>query len=135
MASKVRQNAASDITRILEDINGCWLEGHPERLEDYFHQDMVIAALGQKVGGRGREACVQSYRGFIDQATIIYYRESDRTIDVCGDTAVACYRFEMSYRMNDQQHHDVGYDLFVFSRQEERWWAVWRTIIPMKSMA
>jgi hypothetical protein len=131
MTSQVNKKAVDDINRLLKNINQSWRQGRWEQLEKCFHQDVVIAAPGIKGGGRGRKACVQSYRDFIGQADILDYRESDLTVDMWGDTATACYRFEISYRMNEQQYHDVGYDLFVFSRQAGEWLAVWRTIIPM----
>jgi hypothetical protein len=28
------------------------------------------------------------------------------------------------------EHHDEGHDLFVFTRERGKWFAVWRTIIP-----
>jgi hypothetical protein len=130
MASATKRNQAEDIERLLKTINQSWLEGRWEDLEDSLHQDMVITAPGLKAGGRGREACIQSYRNFAARAEILDYRESDRAIDVWGDTAVASYRYEMSYRLSDQEHHDTGYDVFVFSRQEGKWRAVWRTIAP-----
>jgi hypothetical protein len=123
--------ARKEIRQIITAINQSWLQGHPQRLERYFHPDMVIAAPGLKVVGRGRDACVQSYRDFIGRAVILDYHESDWSIDVWGDTSVASYRYQISYQMNGQEHRDTGHDLFVFIKQKGKWQAVWRTLISI----
>jgi len=130
MASEIGQNTREEIRKLLGNISDTWIKGRPEELEEYFHEEMVIAGPGFKGGGRGKTECVQSYKDFVTHAAIRNVKESDHLIDVWGDTAVASYRFEIDYELNGQEHHDVGHDLFVFARQEEKWLAVWRTVIP-----
>jgi ketosteroid isomerase-like protein len=125
------EKTREEIRRILKNITAAWAGGHPGKLQEYFHDDMVIAQPGLGVRGRGKRACVDSYRQFIGQATIRGIKECDHHIDAWGDTAVASYRFEIDYRMGGQEHHDSGVDLFVFIRQEGTWLAVWRTILPL----
>ena len=131
MTANSEDNAQEEIRQILKKINEAWVNGNPEKLQEYFHEDMVIAQLGFGRVGTGRQACVQSYKDFISRAVVLDVRESDHTVDVWGDTAVASYRFELDYEMNREKHHDEGWDVFVFNRHKGIWHAVWRTIIPL----
>jgi hypothetical protein len=130
MTSDNEGNAQVEILQLLKKINEAWVHNRPEELEEYFHEDMVIARPGFRGGGRGKDVCVQSYRDFISHATVREVQESNHQIDVWDDTAVASYRFEMHYQINEEEHHDSGVDLFVFARQKGTWRAVWRTIVP-----
>jgi uncharacterized protein (TIGR02246 family) len=116
------------VRRAVLEIGKAWLTGHPEKLHDFFHADMVIVGPGYQELGRGREACVLSYEEFLRSATIHEYRESPPVVRVWGDTAVAHYDWEMAYEVNGQASREVGADLFVFARQDGRWLAVWRAL-------
>ncbi len=118
------------IRGLLRRINNAWLTRHTEELEDCLHLEMVIAAPGLQVRGEGREACIRSYDDFMGAAVVDEFRESEPAIDVCGDTAVATFGWEMAWTMHGRTDREKGHDLFVFSRQDGRWWAVWRTILP-----
>jgi ketosteroid isomerase-like protein len=119
----------SEIQEIVEKINRAWAEDHVEDLARYFHENMVIVA--PEFGGRleGREACVESYREFTGRAKVNDLRLKDISIDVCGSTAVATYQFAVTYTMNDARHRNIGWDVFVFTHENDRWWATWRTMI------
>ncbi|UCE19548.1 MAG: nuclear transport factor 2 family protein [Gemmatimonadota bacterium] len=132
MIFNAEQQAREEIRQILKRINGAWMNGHPERLQDYFHDDMVISQLGIGRIGIGRQACIQSYEDFINRAVVKKITESDHTIDVWRDTAVASYTYEIDYEMNGEEHSDSGQDVFVFIRDEGNWLAVWRTLVPSK---
>ena len=131
MDSDIKQDAHEEIRQLLRSISDAWSKGHPEELEEYFHENMLIVQPGSQGGGRGKRECVDSYKDFVSHATIREFKESDQTIDVWGDTAVASYKFEMAYEMRGEVHKDSGYDLFVFSREKGKWLVVWRTILPV----
>lgn len=131
MSSQTGENLSEEIRQVLRSINDAWIRGRLEELGQYFHEDMVITDHGFQGGGSGREACVQSYKDFVSQATIHMVKESEHVIHVWGDTALATYAFEMEYEMNGKNYHDTGRDLFVFTRTGKTWQAVWRTIIPV----
>ena len=78
----------------------------------------------------GRAACVASYREFVQTATIHHYHETEPEIDVVGDTAVATYRFAITYSIDTTDFDESGWDLFVFVRAGQTWQAIWRTIVP-----
>ena len=71
------------------------MKGRPEKLEEYSHEDMVIAFPGFGRRGVGKRACVERYEAFVSEATIRDLKESQPLIDVWGDAAVASYRFEL----------------------------------------
>ena len=120
-----------EITRILKEINRAWTSGKAGELDQYFHEDMIIAQPDFGVRGEGKNACVNSYREFAGMANIQGFKESDHVVLVWGDTAVASYKFEIEYELDGQAHQDSGYDLFVFARQDGTWLAAWRTILPV----
>ncbi len=131
MASDIKQDAHEEIRQLLRSINDAWSKGHPEELEEYFHENMVIVQIGSQGGGRGKRECVDSYKGFVSHATIREFKESNHDIVVWTNTAVASYKFEMTYEIGGETHNDSGYDLFAFSREKGKWLAVWRTILPV----
>jgi hypothetical protein len=123
------------IRRLIRRINNAWLTRHTDELAECLHPAMVIAAPGLQGRVEGREACIKSYDDFMGAAVVDEYRESEPTVDVCGDTAVATFGWEMAWTMNGRSHREKGHDLFVLARQDGRWWAVWRTMLAAPSQA
>jgi len=78
----------------------------------------------------GRDRCTKSYQDFVDQGRVFDLKQSDPAIDVFGNSAVASYRFEISYEINGQLVEEAGRDLFVLVRDGETWKAIWRTLLP-----
>ncbi|MGH2374379.1 MAG: YybH family protein [bacterium] len=115
---------------LLRKINDAWVKGDPDDLSQYFHEDIVIVAPRFQGIERGREACVRSYKEFTSQARTHEYVESDAAIEQWDDTAVATYRYDITYEMDGTVYRESGWDVFVFRRDNERWRAVWRTLIP-----
>jgi uncharacterized protein (TIGR02246 family) len=118
----------SDVRQVLARINNAWRTGDLDRLGDCFHPDMVIVGPGYQELGRGREACVASYRDFLRASTVRAYRESNLAVSEWGGVAVATYEWEMDYEQGGRRHREVGTDLFVFQRQGQTWLAVWRAV-------
>jgi ketosteroid isomerase-like protein len=118
------------IRAILAGIAAAWRGGRFEDLRAYFSEDMVIVPPGFASRVEGREACLASYRDFVNYATITEYRESEPTIDVRGEAAVATFGWEMAWEVGGRPSRESGHDLFVFAREDGRWLAVYRTLIP-----
>jgi hypothetical protein len=117
-----------DVRRVLERINDSWRSGQLDQLGDCFHADMVIVGPGYQEMGRGRDACVASYRAFLRDCVVRAYRESNLTVREWSGVAVATYEWEMDYEQGGGLHREAGTDLFVFERQGEEWLAVWRAV-------
>ncbi|MFH1943285.1 MAG: nuclear transport factor 2 family protein [bacterium] len=133
MITPNRNAVRIEIEQALKNINSAWSKGRFEELEKYIHKDFIIAQPGFQHRGVGRETCIQSYRDFVSNATIHDFKESDFTIDIWGETAVASYRFEMDWEMNDKHFQESGHDLYVFIQKNNQWQAVWRTLTPQIS--
>jgi uncharacterized protein (TIGR02246 family) len=128
MTSAEHSKDREAVRSLIQRINDAWRQGRLEELADYFHPDIVLVFPGFSGRGEGRAACVQSYVDFLGSATVHEYTESDHHIDVWGDTAVASYRFVMAWEMGGKHYREAGHDLFVFSRDQGQWRAVWRTL-------
>lgn len=126
------RQVGEEIERIVRAINVAWVHGDAGDMAAYLDEQMVIVHPGFQERLVGREACIESYREFASQATIHSYDESEVTVDVRGETAIASYRYETVYEMDGETYHDVGHDLFVFLRGDGSWRAVWRTLIPQE---
>jgi ketosteroid isomerase-like protein len=130
VSNGAQEDAHDAIRRSLKDISAAWLNGQPERLGAYFHEDMVIVAPRFQERVAGRAACVASYAEFVGAAVIHDYHETEPDVHVVGDTAVATYRFSIAYSIDTTDFEEAGWDLFVFARSGDAWQAVWRTIVP-----
>ncbi|MBN1824634.1 MAG: nuclear transport factor 2 family protein [Candidatus Eisenbacteria bacterium] len=119
-----------ELLALLDRIRAAWTEGPIEILDEVFHERMVIAGPGMVPLGEGREACVRSYRDFLARARVRAYEQFDPVASVFGDTAVASYRYVIAFELEGRLFREKGRDLFVFAREEGRWRAVWRTLLP-----
>lgn len=122
--------AQGEVWQAVREINRAWSEGRADDLTEFFREDMVMAPLGLDMRLVGREACIDSYRDFCSKATVHELLETAPAVDVFGDTAVAAYSWQVSYELNGESFEDTGQEVFVFLREEGKWWAVWRTIVP-----
>jgi ketosteroid isomerase-like protein len=125
------RKAEHEIRDVLLRINQAWLHGDVDDLRPLFHENVLVMPPGELARVRGREPCVQSYREFVQTARVRDYVEHDLAIDVFGDTAVATYRFDITYEINGKSSSETGIDLFVFSRIDDSWRAVFRTLLPL----
>jgi hypothetical protein len=125
-----KKEEREEIRLIVDRINNAWVKGKPDEMAKFFHRDMVIAEPGFSRVGSGRESCVKSYEDFTSAAEVRDFKTSEYMVYTWGETATVSYAFEIDYEMEGKEHHDRGHDLFVFSREGEKWQAVWRTIIP-----
>lgn len=83
----------------------------------------------------GRDEVLAGFRDFAENATLLEYGETDRRIDVVGDTAVATVAFEVTYERDGQAYAGSGRDLWVFGRSDDRWLAVWRMLLDLQEKA
>jgi uncharacterized protein (TIGR02246 family) len=122
-------SAIDEIRELIERMNDAWVKGEFEQLSSFFREDIAMVHPDFVQRTEGREACIASYRDFCTQAKVNDFKLGETSIDVFDDTAVATYSYEISYEMGGEQFTDTGRDLFVFIRDNDRWQAVWRTMI------
>ncbi|HLA40289.1 MAG TPA: nuclear transport factor 2 family protein [Candidatus Glassbacteria bacterium] len=125
------EKAANAARNVISAINRAWREGRFAEIEGYFHPQAVLVVPGFTMMVEGAGACAKSYEDFAGQANISNYEESDVVVEVWGDTAVADYRFEIGYEINDRKYDVSGRDLFALIRRKGRWLAAWRTLMPI----
>lgn len=124
--------AKQEIARIVQAINTAWVRGNAGAMAEYLDERVVIVQPGFQERLVGREACIESYREFGSHALIHSYEESETTVDVRDDTAIASHHYALEYEMDGEMYHDAGHDVFVFVRGESGWRAIWRTLIPLE---
>lgn len=129
MSSAEEPTLRDELRQVIERMNETWGKGHPEQLGSFFSDDIVIVAPDFVHRAKGRGAAVASYVDFCSQAIIRDLKIGETSIDLFGNTAVATYGYEISYEMGGEQFNDTGRDLFVFIRENDKWQAVWRTMI------
>ena len=129
MTLAAEQHDQEQIRSLLSRINEAWLKGRTERLNECFHDDVVVRGPDLQEMGRGREPCVKSYEDFIRLATVREFKASEPVIDLFDSMAVATCPWEISYRMNDQDHHESGHDLLVLTCQKGKWQVAWRAVL------
>lgn len=116
------------VKQTIKKINQSWLEGHPEKLSQSFHENMMIVSPDFKILGAGKATCIKSYSDFVSHAIIKNYQESDPDINVWGNTATAFYHFEIAWEMDGKLFQENGQDFFVFTHENGNWLAVWRMV-------
>lgn len=129
---EAERQAGEEIARIVRAINAAWVHGNAGEMAEYLDERMVIVQPGFVERLVGREACVESYREFASHAAIRQYDESEVTVDLRGDTAIASYHYAIEYEMDGEMYHDAGHDVFVLMCGGVGWRAVWRTLIPQE---
>ena len=123
------EESRRQILEIIHQLNDAWATGHPEKLAGFFHEDIVMVHPDFTGRIEGRDACMASYAEFCSEATIHGVKIGEPGIEVFGDTAVSTYSYEVDYEMGGERFNDSGRDLFVFVLEDDRWQAVWRTMI------
>jgi hypothetical protein len=118
--------------QIVQEINDAWLTNKTEQLINYFHPGVIItgADLHEILGNR--DAAIGSYKEFMSNSVVNDYKESDPVINVFGDTAIVSYQFNIVYVMNEKTYSETGRDLFVFNKENDKWLAVWRTLVNVE---
>ncbi|MGH9320938.1 MAG: YybH family protein [Vicinamibacteria bacterium] len=127
--------SAQEISRTLADINRAWLENRPEELGPFFDDDIVMVLPGFSERIEGKDSLVESFVDYCRNARTHDFRETDRLIDVFGNAAVASFSFAMVYEREGKKYRSTGRDLWVFSKKDGRWLAVWRTMLDVAEEA
>ena len=116
---------------VLASINDAWRANRPAAMHDFLDPGitMVLPGFGQSVVGR--DALLASFDDFCQNARVLEYRESEESIQVVSNCAVASFRFEMVYERSGYRATSGGRDLWVFERKGGAWLAVWRTMLEL----
>ncbi|MEM9555482.1 MAG: nuclear transport factor 2 family protein [Acidobacteriota bacterium] len=122
----------AEIRDLIAAVDRAWLDAEPERLADSFHERVVFEAPGFIGRIVGREDCLDSYRQFVDQATIDRFETGTPQVDVFGPTAVAVRSLDIEYTLANETHRERAHEAITLTRARRRggsvWLIVWRLI-------
>ncbi|OPZ59922.1 MAG: SnoaL-like domain protein [Deltaproteobacteria bacterium ADurb.Bin510] len=116
--------AEQEVWQTLRALNDCWTKGDASGLVELFHENMVAITPSDRLRREGRAACAAGWKGFADMTTIHAWREIEPQIQIYGACAAVTYYFEMSFALGAQKISMGGRDMFVFVKEQGRWWAV-----------
>jgi hypothetical protein len=128
MAEQPGPDAVADA---LQRINRTWLEGRPQEMAPFLHPDIVMVVPGFAGRVAGKEAFVSGFVEFVNSTVLNEYGESELQVDVLDGSGVASYSFEMVYEREGVPYRCKGRDLWVFTRRDGDWLAVWRTMLDV----
>ena len=117
------------VESLLKNIVAASNTGNLEELKKYFHSSMVIEGPEFQERKEGRDQCIQHHEEFHRNVKIQSFKDSDYQVNVWGDTAVASCRFEGQMETGGEVFKDTGRDLYVFSRKNGEWQAVWNSVV------
>lgn len=118
-----------NVESLLKNIVAAYSTGDLEELKKYFHSSMVIEGPEFQERKEGRDQCIQHHEEFHSNVKIQSFRDSDYQVNVWGDTAVASCHFEAQIETEGEVFNDTGRDLYVFSRKNGEWQAVWNSVV------
>jgi ketosteroid isomerase-like protein len=119
----------------LRAINRSWVIGRLEDLERLLHPRAVIVGADLTPLAEGREACLGSYRDFLDAATVRSFEEHDVRVEQYGDTSIVSYCYHIDYDIVGRRHEQKGREVLVLVASDQGWQAVWRQVLPPPAVA
>ena len=122
---------ALEVHEAIRQINALWLGGRVARIAEYLLSDVVMIAPGFQSRLEGMRAVLDSFQTFIRNARVHAFRESEMQIDVWEETAMATYRFDMTYEYDGTTYDEAGREMWLFARTDQRWRLAWRHQIPL----
>lgn len=131
--SRADDPARAAVAAAYSRLSAAWRNARYDELASILDEDVVMALPGFAGRVEGRDALVQSYRDFMQRATITHYEEGPPQIDVWGDTAMVTCRWQMRWLDAGDQNEAAGHEAFLFRRlpgspDPGEWRAVWRTM-------
>ena len=120
------------VESVLKRIVAASHAGNLEELKKCFHGNMVIEGPEFRERMEGREQCVRHHEEFHRNVKIRSFKASDYQVKVWEDTAVASCHFEGQIETEGRVFRDAGRDLYVFSRRNGEWQAIWNSVIQYK---
>lgn len=119
------------ILHIIHTINDICKQGKGfNKLAPHFHKDVVMVLPGFTTQAKGREVCLKSYEDACSQMAFHKFAASEEKIDVYGNTAVACYKYDCIWEYKEKKLEDDGHEILVLVKEDTDWQVAWRTLIP-----
>lgn len=114
----------AEIWEVVLELNRAWaLEGNTDKLKNYFHKDMVAITATDRNRLEGIDACIASWKEFVDSARINYFKEREPGIQIYGSGtfAIVTYYYDMCFEKDGRTVKTGGRDMFALVREDEKW--------------
>lgn len=121
------------ISETIKTLNQAITNGDLSELDLYFHENIKIIAPDLKILGDGKSVCIQSYVDFIKKAEIKEYDDNIDNVFVYENTAIVFYTFTMTWLMNGKSNTEKGQELYVLTRENDKWLIILRKLIASTS--
>jgi hypothetical protein len=93
---------------ILRKIYNSWRTGYLEKIRYYLHLQIVMKFPGISGEIINREALIDSFNKFYNNAKVIEYTESDEQINVIRNCAIITFCFGMIYEKTKLRYKSTG---------------------------
>lgn len=128
--SSPAERAAEEVLAVVRRLNAAWPAGRLEELAGLFDPAVVLVHLDPGAGRlTGRDAVVDSYRQFLDQAELHRFEMDAVDADVFGTTAVASCTYTVDYGLEGGRWVESGRELLVLRSGDPGWRIVWRAVV------
>lgn len=117
----------SEVWSTVRTLNRAWaVERDTNGLRRFFHPTMVAITPMDRLVLEGRDACIASWKAFVDKARVARWEESDPTIHLYaeGRCAAVAYYYDLTCEVGSQKLQLSGRDLLTLVKEEGRWWVV-----------
>ena len=120
------------VVTALMRLKDAWLEERYADLLPLVHEQAVLVT--PEFSGRvvGRDVAVAGFVEFGQSAKVHTLEMGDVQADVIEDTAIGSFAFVMVYERERQRFLARGRDMWVFTRRDGAWLAVWRAIVGLE---
>jgi hypothetical protein len=92
--------ACEEIWATVQALNRAWaVDGHPERLANYFAPEMIAITPTDRLRLDGQKACIAGWTEFVHTTKILRWLESNPATLVlaAGRAAVVAYDFQIDF--------------------------------------
>ena len=120
-------DVAGEIWANVQALNRAWaVDGHPERLANYFAPEMIAITPTDRLRLEGQKACIAGWTDFVRTTKILRWLESNPLTLVLaeGRAAVVAYDFQIDFEAGGRVVHMSGRDLMTLEKRDGRWWLV-----------
>jgi ketosteroid isomerase-like protein len=122
-----KPDVASEVWATVQALNRAWaVDGHPERLANYFAPEMIAITPTDRLRLEGQKACIAGWTDFVRTTKILCWLESNPLTLVLAErrAAVVAYDFQIDFEAGGRVVHMSGRDLMTLEKRDGHWWLV-----------
>lgn len=117
------------VVEAMQSINRAAQDPQGRGMEDLLDPEFLIGSPGLDAAPAGREEYIAAIADFWSDAVPVEFRDTHLQVQVTGNTAVATFAAELIVDRGEERSRSAWRDVWVFTRRESEWLAVWRTIL------